>query len=236
MSAGGAAGVADRIAEDPQPGLAPDHRAAASHDVVFACMGTVSLHHVGIAATGDLEHLRKIGRVVLQIGVERGDPPTVRRLDARVHRRTLPPWRRPVQHPQPRSSMRQFTEPGEGLIRRAVIHHDQLGVDPRAAHRPLHLLDQRADVFLFVERRHDDRQVAPRGRRARGCGGGRGLRRAELRHGSVRLVRRRQVAALRRVHQRSQSRRSATSPSATGWAMPRPSRVCHNCCPLDSNS
>jgi len=101
------------------------------------------------------EQLGDVGRIVLAVAVERGDPRRAGMSNAGADRGALPALLRVVQHAQLRHFALQRLERGERAVLRIIVDEDRLELDP-AAQRGHDFPQQGADVVLLVEDRHDD--------------------------------------------------------------------------------
>ncbi|MNM70802.1 hypothetical protein D3C81_824440 [compost metagenome] len=114
--------------------------------------------HLGIGGTAGLQQLGDIGRIVLAITIEGGDPRCTRMLDAGTYCGALPALRNVVQHPQFRRGGLQALQHGQGVIARMIVDVDDLERQP-AAQCSGDFGHQGRDVVALVEYWDDDGQL-----------------------------------------------------------------------------
>ena len=147
-----AAGVRRTVAEQPathavrhprlgmaQPGVAPLH--------------PVAHHELRVAALG--EQRRDIGRIVLAVAVERGDPPGARMTDTGADGRALPGAERVREDAQLRDVALQGAQRRGGAIGAAVV--DEQDLEDPAVQGCDDLARERTDVLLLVADRDHHR-------------------------------------------------------------------------------
>lgn len=103
---------------------------------------------IGLGTCG--QQLGDIGRVVLAVAIEGGDPRRARGLDAGAHCRALPALADMVQHPQVRVGGLQRLQYLQAVVLGVVVDVDDLEID-LATQRGGDFIDQRRDVVAFVE-------------------------------------------------------------------------------------
>ncbi|MNL59786.1 hypothetical protein D3C87_1835400 [compost metagenome] len=104
-----------------------------------------------------LDHGGNIGRVVLQVAVERGDQPAGCRVDAGLHGGGLSEVLLQFDDLQLKiGSTERLACIGERAVRAAVIDQDQFPRGRKIRHRITDARDERLNAVLFIEDRDDD--------------------------------------------------------------------------------
>lgn len=100
-----------------------------------------------------------VGRIVLQVGVQRHDHVVARGVDAGGHRRGLAEVAAEADQAEMRIGRAGGLEVVPGAVARAVVHEDDLVGAADARNGRVELLRQGGDVRLFVEDGNDDREA-----------------------------------------------------------------------------
>ncbi|MNV05307.1 hypothetical protein D3C71_956370 [compost metagenome] len=105
---------------------------------------------LGFGGVARGQQLGNIGRIVLAIAVERGDPCRTRGFHARAHRRALAALLHVVQHPQLGVGLLQCLQHLQGVVAGIVVHIDDFERQP-PTQRGGDFIDQRRNVVALVE-------------------------------------------------------------------------------------
>jgi hypothetical protein len=143
-------GRAGRLADQPVAAVAGD---LAEHKAILA-PGTLAEDGV-VAVLEFFQQQGQVGRVVLQVAVHGGDDVAAAVIDAGLQRCRLAKVPAQAHHLDPAVGGGELLHPAVTAVDAAVVHQDQLVVQPERVERLADAFMQRLDIVALVLDRHD---------------------------------------------------------------------------------
>ena len=141
---------ADQTVRDPRGHLA-------GQQLILAILAPTDDHVCVIVELA--QHVRNIGRVVLQIPIHRCDNVSARQLNSCRHRGRLPVVRAKRNHAQPRVMPRDFRCDLKRSVRATVIDEENLVFEAGIVHRSMNPFMQKINAILLIVERNDNGNI-----------------------------------------------------------------------------